>query len=159
MAAERVHGLEFPGIDGEALDLDRFEGQPLLLANTASRCGFTQQYAALQDLWQRYRDQGLVVIGMPSGDFNQELADAEAIRSFCEVNFGIDFPMTDKLATRGPDRHPFFAAVEAQLGAAALPRWNFHKYLVDRDGNLVAAWPSQVRPDSAEIRRAIQSVL
>ncbi len=155
----RVHALSFPGIDGEVLDLAEFAGRPLLLTNTASQCGFTDQYADLQELWERYRDEGLVVIGMPSGDFNQELANADAIREFCEVNFGIDFPMTDKLATRGTERHPFFAAVEAELGAAALPRWNFHKYLVDRDGRLVATWPSRTRPSSPAVRVAIEAVL
>jgi glutathione peroxidase len=157
--AEGVHGLSFRAIDGGALALEHYAGQPLLLVNTASRCGFTDQYADLQDVWERYRVAGLVVVGMPSGDFDQELADAAAIQEFCEVNFGIDFPMTDKLATRGPDRHPFFRAVEEDLGAAALPRWNFHKYLVDREGRVVEAWPSNVRPTDAAVQAAIERAL
>lgn len=155
----RVHDVAFVGIDGQELPLRAFAGQPLLLVNTASRCGFTDQYADLQRVWERYRDRGLVVVGMPSGDFNQELGDAAAIQEFCEVEFGIDFPLTDKLATRGTDQHPFFAEVERQLGAEALPRWNFHKYLVDREGRLVESWPSRIRPDSSAVHSAIEAVL
>ncbi|MFW5680469.1 MAG: glutathione peroxidase [Pseudomonadota bacterium] len=156
---ERVHDLAFAAIDGTSLDLAAFEGRPLLVVNTASRCGFTPQYASLQEVWERYRDRGLVVIGMPSNDFNQEYGDDAAIRDFCEVNFGIDFPMSASAATRGSGQHPFFARVAEDLGAGALPRWNFHKYLVDRAGRVVAGWPSMTRPTGAEITAAIEAAL
>jgi glutathione peroxidase len=158
-AAERVHDLAFPAIDGTTLDLAAFAGRPLLVVNTASRCGFTPQYAGLQEVWERYRDRGLVVIGMPSNDFNQEYGDDAAIRDFCEVNFGIDFPMSASVATRGPDQHPFFARVAEDLGSAALPRWNFHKYLVDRQGRVVAGWSSMASPTGSEIITAIEAAL
>lgn len=157
--AERAasgHDFAFPGIDGAPLALSDYAGQPLLVVNTASRCGFTHQYDALQTIWERYRDAGLVVIGAPSNDFRQELKDAAAVKQFCEVHFGIDFPMTDIVGVTGGDAHPFFAWAAAQQGA---PSWNFHKYLVDADGRLVARFPSRVGPDSDEMRRAIESVL
>ena len=99
-----AHDFELPGIDGETLNLDAYRGNLVLLVNTASRCGFTSQYNGLQDLWERYRDKGLVVIGAPSNDFFQELKSADAVKQFCEVNFGIDFPMTGIVKVRGRRR-------------------------------------------------------
>ena len=154
-----VHDLSFPALDGGTLDLAAFDGRPLLVVNTASRCGFTPQYADLQAVRGRYRDQGLVVVGLPSNDFNQELATTSAIQTFCEVNFGLDFPMSAPVTTRGRDRHPFFAAVAADLGPQALPRWNFHKYLVDRSGRVAASWSSVERPTGTAITAAIESAL
>lgn len=157
--AEGVHDLAFPALAGGKLELAAFTGRPLLVVNTASRCGFTPQYADLQTVWERYRDRGLVVVGVPSNDFNQELASAAAIKEFCEVNFGIDFPMSAAVATRGPNQHPFFARVAADLGAEALPRWNFHKYLVGRDGKVIASWSSFVSPTGNAITEAIEAAL
>ncbi len=160
LARADVADLSFPGIDGGSLPLATFAGQPILVANTASLCGFTPQYAGLQHLWERYRDAGLMVIGVPTNDFgNQEPGTAAEIKEFCEVNFGIDFPLSAKVTTRGADRHPFFAAVERELGTGALPRWNFHKFLIDSDGELVAAWPSHVEPTGATITAAIEAAL
>jgi glutathione peroxidase len=158
-AAADLADVRFDGIAGGGIAFAEFDGRPVLVVNTASRCGFTGQYAGLQDLWERYRDEGLVVVGVPTDDFNQELDDEADIKEFCEVNFDVDFPLTAKVATRGAAQHPFFAEVEAQLGAAALPGWNFHKFLVGADGDLVASWPSHVRPASRAVTAAIEAEL
>jgi glutathione peroxidase len=158
-AAADVADVRFAGIAGGEIALADYAGRPVLVVNTASFCGFTGQYAGLQRVWERYRDAGLVVIGVPTDDFNQELDDEADIKEFCEVNFDVDFPLTAKVATRGAAQHPFFAEVEAQLGAAALPGWNFHKFLVGADGDLVASWPSHVRPASRAVTAAIEAEL
>ncbi len=149
----------FTAIEGHDLPLEQFRGRPLLVVNTASFCGFTRQYAELQELWERYRDRGLVVLGVPSNDFNQELADNAAIQAFCEVEFGIDFPMTERVAVRGQGSHPLFAHIRAELGPGAGPDWNFFKYLIAPDGRVVEAWPSRVAPTAAAVVEAIERQL
>lgn len=151
-----AHPFEFTAIDGTQIALSDFIGKPILLVNTASECGFTPQYAALQTLWESYRDQGLVVIGIPSNDFgNQEPGNETEIKAFCTNNYAVDFPMTSKQKVVGPEAHPFYQAMQNELGGAAIPTWNFHKYLFDPTGELVEVWPSKVDPLSAEIKTAI----
>ncbi len=158
-AAADVAGVRFDGIAGGEIALADWAGRPVLVVNTASFCGFTDQYAGLQAVWERYRDDGLVVVGVPTDDFNQEPGTAAEIKEFCEVNFDVDFPLTAKVTTRGPDQHPFFAEVERALGRSALPGWNFHKFLVGSDGELAASWPSHVRPESAAVTDAVEAEL
>jgi glutathione peroxidase len=155
-----VHGFEFTSIEGEPLPMDSFRGRAVLVVNTASLCGFTYQYGALQSLWNDYRERGLVVLGVPSNDFGgQEPGSETEIKEFCEVNFDIYFPLTEKQTVRGEDAHPFFRHVVETLGPEAAPRWNFHKYLVSPDGELIGAWPSRTEPGAPEILRAIEAVL
>ncbi len=155
-----AHAFGFTSIEGEPLPLAGFAGRPVLVVNTASMCGFTYQYAALQRLWATYRDRGLVVLGVPSNDFGgQEPGSAEEIKTFCETNFDVDFPLTEKVHVKGARSHPLFAWFREQLGADAGPRWNFHKYLVATDGRIVAAWPSSVEPDAKEITAAVEALL
>lgn len=155
-----AHTFTFTSIEGEPLPLERFAGRPLLVVNTASLCGFTYQYAALQRLWQRYRDRGLVVLGVPSNDFgSQEPGSNAQIKTFCETNFAVDFPMTEKVSVRGPASHPLFAWLRSELGESAGPRWNFHKFLIGPDGRAIAAWPSGVEPDAPPITAAIERLL
>jgi glutathione peroxidase len=158
-AAADVADVRFDGIAGGEIALADYAGRPVLVVNTASFCGFTDQYAGLQAVWERYRDDGLVVVGVPTDDFDQEPGSEAEIQEFCEVNFDVDFPLTAKVTTRGADQHPFFAAVEARLGAGALPGWNFTKFLVGADGTLEATWPSHVRPESAAVTEAIEAEL
>ena len=158
-AAADVADVRFAGIAGGEIALADYAGRPVLVVNTASFCGFTGQYAGLQRVWERYRDAGLVVIGVPTDDFNQEPGDEADIKEFCEVNFDVDFPLTAKVATGGPERHPFFSEVAAALGERALPGWNFHKFLVGADGEVTASWPSHVRPESAAVIDAIEAEL
>jgi len=155
-----AHDFSFTTIDGKPLPLSAYRGRPVLVANTASRCGYTPQYADLEALWQRYRDRGLVVIAVPSNDFGrQEPGTAEEIKAFCETRFAIDFPLVAKETVVGDEAHPFFHWLAAELGEAGQPRWNFHKYLVGPDGALAGAWPSAVKPTDAAITGAIEGLL
>lgn len=155
-----AHEFEFNSIDGEPLPLKRFAGQPVLVVNTASECGYTPQYAGLQSLWRDYRNDGLVVLGVPSNDFGgQEPGDESQIKAFCELNYSVDFPLTSKVSVLGGGAHPFYRWIESEFGEAAAPRWNFHKYLLDADGALIAMWPSEVDPRSEEIENAVKALL
>ena len=132
----------------------------MLLVNTASFCGFTRQYGDLQALWQDYRGRGLVVLGVPSNDFGDQEPGSEAeIKEFCEVNFNVDFPLTEKQVVTGEGAHPLYRHIVAELGPESAPRWNFHKYLVAPDGALAGSWPSRVSPTSPEIVAAVEAVL
>lgn len=159
-ASTSAHDITFTSIEGEPLPLSTFAGKAVLVVNTASLCGFTYQYDGLQDVFDRYQDRGLVVLGVPSNDFGRQEPGSEAeIKHFCEVNFDIDFPLTEKQSVKGEDAHPFFRHVAETLGEDTLPRWNFHKYLIDPEGQLVGAWSSQTEPGGAEITGAIEQAL
>jgi glutathione peroxidase len=130
------------------------------VVNTASFCGYTPQYRDLEALWQRYREQGLVVLGVPSNDFGQqEPGSASDIKQFCESRYHVDFPLTEKYRVTGGAAHPFYRWVAGQLGEAGAPRWNFHKYLIGPDGQLAGTWPTQVRPLDPVITGEIEPLL
>lgn len=155
-----AHDFSFPGIEGGDVALGDFAGRPVLVVNTASRCGFTYQYEALQSLYARYRDRGLVVLGVPSNDFGgQELATEAKVKEFCEVAFGVDFPLTEITKVRGPTAHPFYKWAADTLGAAKAPRWNFHKYLIAPDGRLLAAFGTKTEPLDDAVVGAIEPLL
>ena len=157
---QSAHEFSFTGIDGEKLPLASWRGKVVLIVNTASMCGFTSQYRGLQYLWDSYRDRGLIVLGVPSDDFGgQELDSAAEVKSFCTVNYNIDFPMTDIVNVKGPPAHPYYKWVAEAHGGLAVPRWNFHKHLIDADGNLVDWFMPTVGPASAKLRRAIEKIL
>lgn len=158
--AGSAHDFTFRSIDGEPLPLDRYRGNALLVVNTASFCGFTRQYDELQSLWARYRDRGLVVLGVPSNDFgNQEPGSDAEIKTFCEVNFAVDFPLTSKEHVAGTEAHPFYRWAKDTLGPASAPRWNFHKYLVAPDGQIVRSFPTTTSPVSATVIGALEPYL
>ena len=160
MAESNAHGFSFSTVDGEPLPLARFRGKPVLLVNTASFCGYTPQYAELEALHQRYAGRGLVVLGVPSNDFGaQEPGSASEIKEFCSTNYHVTFPLTAKERVLGPEAHPLYRWIEAELGEAGVPRWNFHKYLVGPDGSLAGAWPSAVKPLAPEIVEEIERLL
>lgn len=154
-AAER--DFRFASIDGGFLDMSDWAGQPVLVVNTASQCGFTGQYAGLQQLYDTYRDAGLVVFAVPSDDFNQELATAADVKDFCEMNFGLDMPMADITRIKGKAAHPFYQSVKDETGFA--PRWNFNKVLVGPDGAVIATWGSRTDPMSPAITDAVEALL
>lgn len=140
--------------------MEAFLGKVVMIVNTASFCGFTKQYAALQNIWEQYRDQGLIVIGVPSNDFgNQEPGNEAEIVNFCELNYGINFPLTSKVHVKGADAHPFYKWAHQEKGAIAKPRWNFHKYLVDHDGRLVDWFSAMTSPTATKVTRAIEKHL
>jgi glutathione peroxidase len=155
--AENAYDFTFKAIEGGDLPLSQYKGKAVLVVNTASMCGFTRQYKGLETLWEKYRDKGLVVVGVPSNDFGgQEPGSDKDIKEFCDVNFAIDFPMTTKEPVKGTQAHPFYKWVAAQKGE---PKWNFHKYLLSPDGTLVAAFPSKVEPDDADFLSAVEKTL
>jgi glutathione peroxidase len=156
-AAAPAAGFEFASIDGGTLDTADWTGRPVLVVNTASRCGFTRQYEGLQALHETYGARGLVVLAVPSNDFRQELDSAEAVKDFCEVTFGLTLPMTDITPVRGADAHPFYRWLADSHGFA--PRWNFNKVLLDGSGAVVETWGSMIRPQSPEITGRIEALL
>jgi len=137
--------------------MSRFQGQPILIVNTASECEYTPQYQELQRLWLDYKQSGLIVIGMPCDDFgHHEPGDEESIAEFCAEKFQISFPMTGKYHIMGVSAHPMFHAIREEFGDDATPHWNFHKYLFDRTGQMVAFWPAEVAPDDSAITHQIE---
>lgn len=155
-----AYDFSFTGIDGKPLPMAQFRGKTVLLVNTASQCGFTPQYTDLQKVWDAYRDKGLVVLGVPSNDFGGQEPGSEAqIKEFCEVNFSVDFPLTDKQHVIGPQAHPLYKWIGAELGEDALPKWNFHKYLIAPDGTLAQVFPTPVKPTDLKVTAAIEAEL
>jgi len=158
--ARTAFSFDFQAIDGAALPLSAHAGRVLLVVNTASFCGFTHQYGGLQKLWETYAARGLVVIGVPSNDFgDQEPGTEREIRAFCEGAYAITFPLTTKQRVRGPGAHPFYQWARGALGERAAPRWNFHKYLVARDGRLIGGYASTVAPLSDTLVGVIEAEL
>ena len=131
-----------------------------MVINTASKCGFTHQYSDIQALWERYRNKGLVVLGVPSNDFGAQEPGTEAeIKEFCAVNFNVDFPLTQKTQVSGNNAHPFYVWAGTELGSLAKPRWNFHKYLIAPDGRLVDWFSTPTSPTSDKVIKAVEKHL
>ncbi len=156
-SAARAWDFTFPGIDGPPLPLAQFRDQVLLVTNTASFCGFTYQYEGLQKLHEALHARGFSVIGVPSGDFNQESDSNDKVKQFCEVTFGIDFPLAALSHVRGEAAHPFYRWVREE--GFGEPRWNFNKVLVGRDGRIRAMFGSSDRPDGARLQEALEQAL
>lgn len=150
----------FASINGKPLDLTQLGAKAILVVNTASKCGFTSQYKGLQELYEAKMDEGLVIVGVPSNDFGAQEPGTEAeVASFCEINYGVTFPLTKKYAVSGDSKHPFYAAAVSALGEPAQPKWNFHKVLVSGDGTPLKAYPSGTRPADAELIADIEAAL
>jgi glutathione peroxidase len=160
MSAKTAYDFSFRALNGGTLPLSDFKDKALLVVNVASQCGLTPQYSALEKLWTARRNDGLVVLGVPANDFGaQEPGTEEEIRSFCDLNYHVDFPMTSKEHVIGPEAHPLYKWVAAELGEDAAPKWNFHKYLFNRDGSIAGTFGSRMTPDDAEIAAAIDAAL
>jgi len=161
MAAEQTaHDFTFTAIDGAALPLKQFAGKIVLVVNTASECGSTPQYEGLEQLWQENKDRGLVVLGVPCNDFGgQEPGTESQIASFCQKNYGVSFPLTAKAHVKGKAAHPFYQWAGEQAGLLGRPKWNFHKYLIGRDGRFVDWFSTQAKPTGPKIRRALEEAL
>lgn len=149
--------FSFNSIDGGEIKLDDFKGKVVLVINTASKCGFTGQYKGLQALYDKYTDEGLVVLGIPSADFRQEYQDSEEVKNFCEVNFGINFPMSEVTKVVGSDAHPFYHWLLEEYNFK--PRWNFNKVLIGKNGEVVNTFGATVRPTSEKMNDAILALL
>ena len=155
-----AHSFAFKTIDGNELPLAQFSGRAVLIVNTASACGLTPQYKGLEALWNSYKAQGLVVLGVPCNDFGaQEPGTEGEIKTFCQTHFGVDFPMTSKEHVIGSAAHPFYQWAATELGEGGTPRWNFHKYLIGRDGSLAGNFGSRTEPDAAEVKAAVEAIL
>jgi glutathione peroxidase len=158
--AGSAHDFSFRAIDGAALPLRVFAGKAVLLVNVASRCGLTPQYSGLEELWKQKRSKGLVVLGVPSNDFGaQEPGTESEIKSFCETNYSVDFPLTSKEHVIGTEAHPLYKWVASELGDVATPKWNFHKYLFGKNGAIAGTFGSRTTPDDAALNDAIDAAL
>jgi glutathione peroxidase len=155
--AMSFYDLDATTLDGRPASLSQYKGKVLVVVNTASECGFTPQYAGLETLYEAYKDRDVVVLGFPSNDFGgQEPGSADQIKTFCEKKYHVTFPMFAKVKTKGDAASPVYRFLAAGNGE---PKWNFHKYVVDKDGQVRAAFPSAVKPDSAELKSAIEAAL
>ena len=153
-----AYDFSFTSITGEAMPLSAYKDKVLLVVNTASECGFTPQYEGLEKLWQAHKDEGLVIIGVPANNFGgQEPGSNEEIKQFCESRYRITFPMTAKTDVTGDAAHPFYQWIATRLDSK--PRWNFHKYLIARDGQPVDYYSSLTKPDSSKLEKAIEAEL
>ncbi|WP_058480611.1 glutathione peroxidase [Legionella waltersii] len=142
------------------LPLSTYKGKVLMVVNTASKCGFTPQYKGLEELYVKYKDKGLVILGVPANDFgSQEPGTESEIAQFCQLNYGVSFPMTSKEVVSGKNAHPFFLWAREQLGFGSAPKWNFHKYLINRNGDVVNYFYSTTAPDSKRLVKQIEDLL
>ena len=152
--------LNIKSINGESLDLNKFKGKAVLLVNVASKCGFTKQYTELQKLYNLYKDKGLVVIGIPSNQFGgQEPGSNEEIKNFCETNFNITFPMTEKVDVKGGNANELYLWAKKNYGKSTIPKWNFHKILINKEGKVQDTYNSFIEPLSKKIIKEIELIL
>ena len=161
MTEKTAYDFSFQKLEEEGgLPLKQFTGKVLLIVNTASQCGFTPQYDGLEKLYEKYKEKGLVIIGVPSNDFGaQEPGSAQEIAHFCKINYGVTFPMAAKEVVSGDEAHPFYLWAKEVLGFGTAPKWNFHKYLIDRHGKLIDYFNSTTAPDANRIKEAIEQAL
>ena len=153
------YDFKINSIAGDQIDLKDFKGKPILIVNTASYCGFTKQYNDMQELWEKYRDRGLIVLGVPSNSFNQEKSDNSAVKEFCEVNFNINFPLTEITDVKGDNAHEIYKWAKSNYGKSAVPKWNFYKILINKEGKIEDTYASLTSPTSKKITKKIESLL
>ena len=158
--SKNLFNFSIDSISGDKLNLSKFEGKTILLVNVASKCGFTNQYTDLQNLYDLYKDRGFVIIGIPSNQFGgQEPATEDEIKNFCETNFNINFPMTAKYDVKGKNAHPIYIWAEKSFGRSAVPKWNFHKILVNKEGKIEDTFASFTNPMSKKLIKKIEENL
>ena len=148
--------FSFNGVQGNSINLSDYKDNVIVVVNVASRCGFTYQYEGLQELWSEYKDKGLVIVGVPSNNFRQEPGTNKEIKDFCETTFGIDFPITEKISVVGKDAHPFFLWAKKNHGSSAVPKWNFHKIIIGKNGKVLETFSSITKPSSKKFISAIE---
>ena len=151
-----AYDFEFNGIDGKIIKLSQYKNKLIVVVNVASRCGYTPQYDGLQKLWKNYKDKDLVVIGVPTNNFRQEPGSNKEIKDFCETNFGINFPMTEKMDVIGSSAHPFYKWARKDFGIGAIPKWNFHKIIVGKNGKVLETFASFTKPSSNKFISTIE---
>jgi len=155
-----VYDFNFNDLDGSVLKLSEYKDKVIVVVNVASQCGFTKQYEDMQKVWDNYRDKGVVMLGVPSNDFGkQEPGSNEDIKNFCEAKFGISFPMTEKVLVKGSDAHPFYIWARENHGKSAIPKWNFHKIIIDKDGKVAETFSSITNPSSNKFIKALDKLI
>ncbi len=153
------YDFNIESISGEIINFNKYKGKAVLVVNTASYCGFTKQYDELQSLWDNYKSRGLIVLGIPSNSFNQEKSSNSEIKEFCEVNFNIDFPLSTITDVKGENAHPIFIWAKNNYGKSAIPKWNFHKILINKEGKIHDTFTSFTKPLSKKIISKIEQIL
>ena len=153
------YDFQIESINGEIINFKEYENKVVLLVNTASYCGFTKQYDDLQKLWDQYKSKGLIVLGVPSNSFNQEKKKNSEIKKFCEVNFNINFPLTTLTEVKGNNAHEIFKWAKENHGKSAIPKWNFHKLLINKMGKIEETYSSLTKPNSKKIISRIERLL
>ena len=151
--------FKIKSISGEIINFNKYKDKAVLLVNTASYCGFTKQYTDLQELWEKYNAKGLIVFGVPSNSFNQEKRNDEDVKKFCEVNFNIDFPLSTITEVKGENAHEIFKWAKKNHGKSAIPKWNFHKILINKEGKVEDTFASFTKPLSKKLIKAIENIL
>ena len=153
------YDFNIKSIDGEDLDLDKYKNNVVLIVNLASYCGFTKQYAGLQELWDKYKDKNFIVLGIPSNSFNQEKDSEKEIKEFCEVNFNISFPMTSIYDVKGNNAHEIYKWAKENHGKSAVPKWNFYKILINKEGKVEETYSSLTKPNSSKLLNKINTLI
>ena len=155
-----AYEFKFNDLDGSELSFNEYKGKVIVVVNVASKCGFTKQYEDMQNIWEKYEEKGLVMIGVPSNDFGQqEPGSSEEIKNFCEAKFGISFPMTEKVSVKGDNAHPFYLWAKKNFGNEAVPKWNFHKIIINKEGKVETTFTSITSPSSKKFVSTIEKNL
>ena len=154
-----AYDYSFNGIDGDLIQLNKYKNKVIVVVNVASRCGYTPQYEDLQTLWSEYKSKNLVVLGIPTNNFRQEPGSNKEIKNFCETNFGITFPMTEKISVIGNNSHPFYKWARKDYGIGAIPKWNFHKIIIGKDGKVAETFSSITKPSSKKFIKVIENLI
>ncbi len=155
-----AYDFKFKDLDGSILDLAEYKGKIIVVVNVASQCGFTNQYEDMQNVWEKYQSKGIIMLGVPSNDFGQqEPGSSIEIKNFCEAKFGISFPMTEKVQVKGTEAHPFYIWARETYGKAAIPKWNFHKIIIDKDGKIAETFSSITKPTSKKFIKVIEKLI
>ena len=155
-----AYDFQFKDLDGSPLNLSEYRGKVIVVVNVASQCGFTKQYEDMQNVWEKYQSEGIVMLGIPSNDFgNQEPGSSKDIKNFCEAKFGISFPMTEKVSVKGADAHPFYIWARENHGKSAIPKWNFHKIIIDKNGKVAETFSSITNPSSKKFIKTLEDLI
>lgn len=155
-----AYDFKFKDLDGSALNLSEYKGKIIVVINVASQCGFTNQYKDMQKIWEKYQTKGVVILGVPSNDFGkQEPGSNKDIKNFCEAEFGISFPMTEKVSVKGSNAHPFYIWAQKNYGKSAIPKWNFHKIIIDKNGKIAETFSSITNPSSEKIIITLEKLI
>ena len=155
-----AYDFDFSDLDGSTLNLSEYKNKVIVVINVASQCGFTKQYEDMQKIWEKYQARGVIMLGIPSNDFgNQEPGSNQEIKNFCEAKFGISFPMTEKVSVKGESAHPFYKWAKENHGKSAVPKWNFHKIIIGKNGKIVDTFASITNPSSKKFVEALEKAL